>query len=148
MFPESAGLLQQLIDQGGLAIVFPSANNSALGAKWIKSGLEVPDTDGIPAMGTVATYAFSDWSLSPIVPVNATSARFEAERSTTELWIYRLGEGGERQQLREVTWAFLEERGEPEAEMWVGVYAAKPTEEADNPDQGLTVTFSDLQVDC
>jgi hypothetical protein len=49
--------------------------------------------------------------------------------------------------LREVTWAFLEERGKKGAELWVGLYAAKPTYN-ENPTEKLTVDFTDISIVC
>lgn len=130
-----------LYDQGGIAIVFPSRDGSP--NKWIKIGIEF--TDGAPALGVVATDRFSDWSLSPMDPMSASTARFEAVRSATKMWIYVII-GGHRRALREITWAFLEDRGEVGAEMLVGVYAAKPTRDEGSPEQGLAVTFKDLEI--
>lgn len=136
-------------DQGGIAIIFPESKPY----KWIKTGIEFENS--APQLGTVATYAFSDWSLSPIVPKGATSSRFTFERSTTEAWVYSVEvegnasngtETAERYPLREVTWAFLEERGEEDAEIWVGLYAAKPTYSEGDSAEGLTVEFSDLEI--
>lgn len=140
---------QTRYDQGGIAIIFPESKPY----KWIKTGIEFENK--APQLGTVATYAFSDWSLSPIVPKGATSSRFTFERSTTEAWVYSVEvdvtasngtEVAERYPLREVTWAFLEERGEEDAEIWVGLYAAKPTYSEGDSTEGLTVEFSDLEI--
>jgi hypothetical protein len=46
-----------------------------------------------------------------------------------------------------VTWAFLEERGQKDAELWVGLYAAKPTYNA-NPREKLAVNFKDISIVC
>ncbi|KAM0713475.1 hypothetical protein Q7P37_010437 [Cladosporium fusiforme] len=131
-------------DQGGLAIIFPNPDPK----KWIKTGIEVEK--GSPQFGTVGTYAFSDWSLSPVTPGNATSARFLMEREGSELWVYAVdeneGSDAGRYPLRELTWAFLEDRAEEDTEIWVGVYAAKPTYEEDDPTQGIEVFFEDLVI--
>ncbi|KAF2162442.1 hypothetical protein M409DRAFT_33236, partial [Zasmidium cellare ATCC 36951] len=116
-------------DQGGIAVFFPCSNHHhderhqkgrREPLKWVKTGIEFENS--APQFGTVGTYAFSDWSL---IPAGSNQGRFVVERSTTEMWVYAVLEE-ERYPLREVTWAFLEERGEEGAEVWVGVYAAKP----------------------
>jgi regulation of enolase protein 1 (concanavalin A-like superfamily) len=130
-------------DQGGIAIIFPEKKP----LKWVKSGIEVET--GSPQFGTVGTYAFSDWSLSPVTPANATTARFLLERDGSEMWVYVLNledPTAERYPLREVTWAFLEDRADDDVELWVGVYAAKPTYNAANMTQDLEVTFKDLVI--
>lgn len=65
-------------DQGGIAIFFPGKKPY----KWIKTGIEMEN--GVPQLGTVTTYAFSDWSLSPVVPKGTKSATFLVERNTSE----------------------------------------------------------------
>jgi hypothetical protein len=97
----------------------------------------------------VATYAFSDWSLSPITPANATTARFLVEKDKSEIWVYALdleNPDAEKYPLREVTWAFLEDRAYEDLELWVGVYAAKPTYSLANQTQDLAVLFKDLII--
>ncbi|KAF2216955.1 hypothetical protein CERZMDRAFT_119692 [Cercospora zeae-maydis SCOH1-5] len=144
---------QTRYDQGGLAIVFPSSGKKGAaavkGSKWLKTGIEVEK--GKPQLGTVATYAFSDWSLSPVVPavkgLGTVEARFEVERNGTDLWVYNVVKN-DRYPLREVPWAFLEERGKKNAEIWVGVYAAKPIFTAGKPDKKLTVEFKNLRIEC
>ncbi|TIA50609.1 hypothetical protein D6C79_02966 [Aureobasidium pullulans] len=116
-------------DQGGIAIIFPGPKP----LKWVKTGIEVEN--GAPQYGTVGTYAFSDWSLSPIQPQNATTARFIVERSGSEIY-----------PLREVTWAFLEDRADNDVVLQVGVYAGKPTYSANSSTEGLEVHFSDLVI--
>jgi regulation of enolase protein 1 (concanavalin A-like superfamily) len=128
-------------DQGGIAIIFPEKQPR----KWVKTGIEVET--GAPQFGTVGTYAFSDWSLSPVTPRNATTARFSVERDGSELWVYALNlqnPEAEKYPLREVTWAFLEDRDD--VELWVGVYAAKPTYSPANQTQDLEVLFRDLVI--
>jgi regulation of enolase protein 1 (concanavalin A-like superfamily) len=133
-------------DQGGIAIIFPSRKP----LKWVKTGIEIENS--APQLGTVATYAFSDWSLSPITPQNATTARFLVERDGSEIWVYALDlqkpEAERRYPLREVTWAFLEDRADDDdLELWVGVYATKPTYSPARETQDLKVLFADLMVD-
>jgi regulation of enolase protein 1 (concanavalin A-like superfamily) len=129
-------------DQGGIAIIFPQPKPR----KWIKTGIEVEN--GAPQFGTVGTYAFSDWSLSPVTPQNATTARFLVERDGSELWVYALDlqNPEARYPLREVTWAFLEDRADDDVELWVGVYAAKPTYSPADQTQDLKVLFRDLVI--
>lgn len=130
-------------DQGGIAVIFPQQKP----LKWVKTGIEVEN--GAPQFGTVGTYAFSDWSLSPVTPQNATTARFLLERDGSEIWVYALdlqNPDAERYPLREVTWAFLEDRADDDVELWVGVYAAKPTYSPANQTQDLKVLFKDLVI--
>ena len=132
-------------DQGGIALIFPETESQP--RKWIKTGIEVEH--GAPQFGTVGTYAFSDWSLSPVTPQNATTARFRVERDGSEIWVYALDledVDAEPYPLREVTWAFLEERADDDLELWVGVYAAKPTYSLANRTQDLEVLFGDLVI--
>ena len=77
------------------------------------------------------------------------TARFEAVRDETTLWVYVVV-GGKRQALREVKWAFLDEGegGEKGLEMKVGVYAAKPTPDAGDEKGGCEVTFEDLELEA
>ena len=97
-----------------------------------------------PFLGVVGCDRFSDWSVCPLPISTATHATFEAERVEQTLWIY-LVFNGERRPLREIKWAFLEDR-EAEAEMWVGTYAAKPTPEKD-PETGIEVIFRDFKLE-
>lgn len=194
---------QTRYDQGGLAIVFPNSGKKGAaavkGAKWLKTGLEVEN--GKPQLGTVGAYAFSDWSLSPVVPavkgLGKYEARFEIERNGSEfsfsifsfsfrafllrivvmkflmgfvlseswfiwilrlltnyfrvrsadLWVYNVVKN-DRYPLRQATWAFLEERGKKNAEIFVGVYAAKPIFTDGKPDKNLTVEFKNLRIEC
>lgn len=131
-------------DQGGIAIISPGPKP----LKWVKTGIEVEN--GALQYGTVGTYAFSDWSLSPIQPHNATTARFIVERSGSEMWVYVLNDAKNpdagRYPLREVTWAFLEDRADDDVVLQVGVYAGKPTYSANSSTEGLEVHFSDLVI--
>lgn len=54
---------------------------------WIKTGLEWEN--GGLQLSTVATYAFSDWSLSPVVPSSkggGGGVRFLVERNSSEFF--------------------------------------------------------------
>jgi hypothetical protein len=48
--------------------------------------------------------------------------------------------------LREIKWAFLEDR-ESDAETWVGTYAAKPKPERDDVEAGIEVVFRDFRLE-
>lgn len=77
-------------------------------------------------------------------------AKFRAERDGTTLWIYAAQEGEESMKpMREIKWAFME--GREEADILVGVYAAKPTPEQGSEqegahEKGIEVTFSELVI--
>ncbi len=129
-----------LYDQGGLLIVWPGQDAKS---KWVKIGIE--HFTGKPLMGVVGCDRFSDWSVSLLPIASAVHATVLAERVDTTLWVY-LVFNGERRPLREIKWAFLEER-ETDAEMWVGAYAAKPTSEKDDPEKGIEVIFRDLSLE-
>ena len=71
------------------------------------------------------------------------------ERDGSEIWVYALdlqNPDAERYPLREVTWAFLEDRADDDVELWVGVYAAKPTYSPAGQMQDLKVLFKDLVI--
>lgn len=57
---------------------------------WIKTGLEWEN--GGLQLSTVATYAFSDWSLSPVVPSSTSrgGVRFLVERNSSEFFLFFL----------------------------------------------------------
>lgn len=58
---------------------------------WIKTGLEWEN--GGLQLSTVATYAFSDWSLSPVVPSSkggGGEVRFLVERNSSEFFFLSL----------------------------------------------------------
>ncbi|KAK4570460.1 hypothetical protein LTR86_002540 [Recurvomyces mirabilis] len=137
-------------DQGGLLLSFPNSSSSEpdKGCRWIKAGIEF--FEGKPALGVVGTDRFSDWSLAPMPGAgqdDQRTARFEAVRDGTTLWVYVVV-GGERQALREVKWAFLDEGEDGDGvEMKVGVYAAKPTPDAGDEKAGVEVNFEGLEVE-
>ena len=126
-------------DQGGLMIVFPQESQPS---KWMKTGIEY--FNGKPSLSVVGCDRFSDWSLSPM-PSGGNKATFEAVRDGETLWIYSVN-GDDRWPLREIKWAFIEDRVS-DAEMWIGVCAAKPTSDKDDAQAGVEVTFQDLQID-
>lgn len=125
-----------LFDQGGIAIAFPGFQPW----KWIKTGIEF--YNGQPALSTVTADRFSDWSLCPMPGDGGDKATFECRREGDILVVSSVSDG-KKQPLREIMWAFLEDR-KTDADMYVGVYAAKPTVEAGDASQGIEVTFEDL----
>lgn len=92
-------------------------------------------------MSVVGTDRYSDWSLSPVPEEGGEGeVRIRVAREGDTLWVYAvLGDGGKRP-LREIKWAWMEGR-EADAELQVGVCAAKPGEGKDEED--LEVTFKD-----
>ncbi|KAL6895810.1 hypothetical protein HDV57DRAFT_480491 [Trichoderma longibrachiatum] len=141
-----------LYDQGGLVVTFPDERN-ANRTRFIKAGIEF--NDGAPALGVVATDILSDWSLSPITAQQKEEKNAKAtilvERDGTDAWVYVLeDEGGTRRALRQVTWAFNEDDAQGLArEVEVGIYGAKPTEEAGEGHErdGIAVTFSGFALE-
>lgn len=102
-------------------------------------------------MSVVSADAWSDWSLLPLSTSDEKAGRMtvEMERDVEEdgswgpvLRILLVGDDGEKLPIREVTWAFhdLDE----DAEMWIGVYAAKPIK--DERDE-LVVKLSDFKLE-
>ena len=79
------------------------------------------------------------------MPSGEIEATFEAVRDGETLWVYSVS-GDDRWPLREIKWAFIEDRVS-DAEMWIGVCAAKPTSDKDDAQAGVEVTFQDLQID-
>ncbi|OKL59515.1 hypothetical protein UA08_05114 [Talaromyces atroroseus] len=135
---------KNLYDQGGLILVIyqkDGDNEQQQTRKWIKTGIEF--TAGKPHISVVATDRWSDWSLTP-VPSGGNTATIEIVREEEQentLWVY-LVDGSSRFPLREVTWAFEEEKT---AECWIGAYAAKPYSSPDTDD--LAVDFQHLIVE-
>lgn len=84
----------------------------------------------------------------------------QPNHNTAELWIYNILKNHQRYPLREITWAFLENRGnnnkktkkkKKNAEIWVGVYVAKPNYSATGKrkaEKKLSVEFRDLRIEC
>ncbi|KAF2209568.1 hypothetical protein CERZMDRAFT_91352 [Cercospora zeae-maydis SCOH1-5] len=154
-------------DQGGLVLAFPSPRtpqdvthtqeihqraeedekpeNPARPSKWVKAGIEFFELSSVLAI--VGTDRFSDWSLAPMSQEFHQKARFRIEKRGTTLWIYARQEGEERMKpMREIKWAFME--GRDAEDIWVGVYAAKPTpEEGEDDEKGIEVSFSDLELE-
>lgn len=95
-------------------------------SKWIKTGIEF--YAGAPYVSTVTKDSWADWSLVAAGIVDSRQVTLEMARDAHEgtLWIYVVVAGqGEEQRIpvREVTWML----SEPEQEILVGVYVAKPT---------------------
>lgn len=131
-------------DQGGILMAFPPSPGADLhDSQWIKAGVEF--FDGEPRLGVVGTDRFSDWSLAPMAEGSAGKARFLAERQGGTVWVYVVV-GGKKVPLREVKWADLEGRGEG-AELWVGVYGAKPMPEEGDGEKGIEVLVEDLKIE-
>lgn len=72
-------------------------------------------------------------------------ASFVAEREGDTIWVYAVVRG-KKEPLREVKWADLEGRAEG-AEMWVGVYGAKPTPEEGDAKAGIDVAFEGFKIE-
>lgn len=90
----------------------------------------------------VGTDRFSDWSLSPLPKGGKDGeVRIRVEREGSTLWVHCLLEGGGKRALREIKWAWMEGR-EADAELLVGVCAAKPAEGEGEGD--LEVVFDDF----
>lgn len=142
---------QTQYDQGGLILAFEpqpapkDSDNEYDPRKWIKAGIEYFSLQSV--IGVVGTDRFSDWSLSPLSQEHHQKATFKFEKVGNTLWVYAAQEGSEKLvPMREVKWAFME--GRDQAEIWVGVYAAKPTpEEGEDGEKGLEVVFSGLKVE-
>ncbi|KAL1589135.1 hypothetical protein WHR41_01977 [Cladosporium halotolerans] len=130
-------------DQGGILIAFPPSPGADLhGSQWIKAGIEF--FNGEPKLGVVGTDRFSDWSLCPMFEEGGR-ASFVAEREGDTIWVYVFVKG-KKEPLREVKWADLEGRAEG-AEMWVGVYGAKPTPEEGDAKAGIDVAFESFKIE-
>lgn len=120
-------------DQGGLIFVLNTTDGDQ---KWVKSGIEL--THGRPYLSAVAKDNWADWSLLP-VPSGGGAATLEmAMESDHSLWIY-LVEGLQKSPIRQVTWVF----GQDVKDIWVGVYAARPSSEGGE----LSVNFGHLIID-
>lgn len=102
--------------------------------RWVKAGIEF--YDGKPMMSVVAADRWADWSLLPLeagedekegkMTVVVEREREEDGEFGSVLRVLKVGRDGKRTPIREVTWAFHD--ADEEAEMWVGMFGAKPTE--------------------
>ena len=146
-----------LYDQGGLCLIFPQQDKHRKPAQWIKTGIEV--YGGIPNVSTVVCDRWADWSLVPL-PASAGGGKvtIEMEREVEDdgqlgstLVVY-LVEGESKRPVREATWVFegvgKEEKGDQDRpDVWVGVYAAKPTEDKEDATRELKVIFEGLEIE-
>ncbi|KAI9832669.1 MAG: hypothetical protein M1819_004254 [Sarea resinae] len=128
-----------LHDHGGLIIVFLQDGDPV---KWITSGITYVNSQATVA--TVATEKWADWSLMPLPHDHGQTVTVEMNRKGPSLFVHFV-EGIEKTVIREVTWAFADEN--EEQEIWVGVYAARPNEVAEDEKKDLEVTFSHLIIE-
>ncbi|KAG6908512.1 hypothetical protein DXG01_004364 [Tephrocybe rancida] len=98
-------LPEVLYDQAGLVLLFPRDSS-----KWIKGGLEYVDEQAKRSVVvTAGKGSGADWSVAPaVVGTSDDTGRI----------------GGEV--LREVTWVFAASDGDPQEDIWVGFYGARP----------------------
>jgi regulation of enolase protein 1 (concanavalin A-like superfamily) len=130
----SANWAQQY-DQGGLVMIIDDGSGDK---KWVKTGIEF--FNGKPLVGTVATYKWSDWSLTPVISSDSASATIEMESNEDgSFWVYLLDDSGNKSPIREVTWWGDIEEG---TSVSVGVYLARVQKETTN----LLVSFRGLEV--
>lgn len=129
------GAWKEKYDQGGLILIINSPDGTR---RWVKTGIEF--LNGKAHVSVVATDRWSDWSLRPTLVANGDSAQVEIAREDDgSLWVWLIGEHGEKEPAREIAWwGDLEE----DAEVWVGVYAAKPAKEKTE----LVVDFKDFSA--
>jgi uncharacterized protein len=145
-------------DQGGLFLhLLPAAARETPAAelnaqkrdRWLKTGVEF--YEGRPNLSTVATQAWSDWSIAPPAGDGqkvTIEVRREGDELGTSLWVYELvlghsGEVEQRRPLREVCWFFADE------EEWmldVRAMAARPGK-PEGDEQELNVKFGGVVVD-
>ena len=135
-----SGSLSLLYDQAGLLLVLPSLEMTP--RRWIKLGIERTENCA-RQLSAVACDRYADWSLQPLADSDSSSVtvEFEHKEGSNALWAYMV-EKGERKAVREVTWVFADD-GEVDRELWVGVYAARPSKEGD----GLKMNFSQLVIE-
>jgi regulation of enolase protein 1 (concanavalin A-like superfamily) len=132
-----------LYDQGGLLLVMPSRNGEK--RPWLKCGIEFFHKK--PFMSVVRANSSADWSLSPIPSGTVT---IEMERGTGDdkdvLWVYVVGQDGEKMPVREVTSMFLDSDDAEDKKCWVGCFAAKPTESKEIDAKNLKVHFTGFEI--
>ncbi|KAG8811222.1 hypothetical protein FRC17_002567, partial [Serendipita sp. 399] len=146
-----SGQWTRLYDQAGLVLLWPATGKGLEDDEpptaWVKTGVEFYDEK--PNLSTVATpsTSSSDWSL---ITLNSNSVTIEVEREHKpedgpSLWVYLVTEHG-RKAVREITWAFTEDK--LLEDLLVGVYVARPTAlEGQKDDQEpLEAHFTDLSV--
>lgn len=95
------------------------------------------------ASNVVACDRYADWSLQALKELESSSVtvKFEHKEGSNALWAYLI-ENGERKAVKEVTWAFFDNR-EVDREVWVGLYAARPSKQGDD----LKMSFSELVIE-
>jgi regulation of enolase protein 1 (concanavalin A-like superfamily) len=122
-------------DQGGLVMII---HDSSGDQRWIKTGIEF--FNGQPLIGTVATYRWSDWSLTPVISFHSASVTVEIESNEDgSLWVYLFDDSGNKSPIREVTWwGEIDEQ----VKVSVGVYLARVDKEPTN----LVVSFKGLEI--
>ncbi len=124
-------------DQGGLYLGIQTPDTP----RWVKTGIEY--LDGVPLVGTVAKDRWADWSLRPLETSSVEGvATIELENASDgSLWVWLIGEGGQKLPLREVTWwgDLAKDR-----EIWIGVYVAKPAPHGETDE--LVVKFDGLDI--
>ncbi|CAA7261055.1 unnamed protein product [Cyclocybe aegerita] len=149
-----SGEWNTLYDQGGIVLYILGDDLK----KWVKTGIEF--VFGKPFVGTVATASASDWSLVPLPESAGGKVTIHVERETKgdkrlqSLWVYVVGENGERHAIREVAWVFGPDVIDYEGAtaggrtMLVGVYGARPTvpEGEGKENEELTVKLEGFEV--
>ena len=144
----ASGDWKTLYDQGGLVLILPSKSSSTQ-KRWVKAGIEFYNNK--PCMSVVAADEWADWSLLPLTGSDASKGKMtvEIEREQepngdwgTVLRVLQILDGGEKTPIREVTWAFHDV--DEQEEMWVGMFAAKPTKDIR---ESLTVHLQDFEVE-
>lgn len=117
--------------------------------RWVKTGIEFYQEK--PCMSVVGADEWADWSLLPLSAADETAGKMtvEMERDVEKdgsygsvLRILLVGAGGVKFPIREITWAFHD--CDESEEMWVGVFAAKPTKDENKE---LVVTFEGFEVE-
>lgn len=122
-------------DQGGLCLIMTSKDGTT---KWMKTGIEM--LDGQPRISVVTKDRWADWSLRPLLVPDSKSARLHIEtHDDGSLWVYLLGDDGEKHPVREVTWWG---EFESDVEIKVGPAAAKPSKEGGD----LIVSFKGFEI--
>lgn len=93
----------------------------------------------------MAADRWADWSLVQAGLKDGKEVTLEFERNKEEgtLWICII-DGEKKVPVREVTWILSEGDNK---QCWVGVYAAKPTPNAEGTEQGLKVDFKGWELD-
>lgn len=107
--------------------------------KWVKTGIEM--LNGKPRVSVVGTDTWSDWSLHPVVAADKVSATIELIVEHDHLWVYLIGDDGERHPMREITWWNALPK---DATVKVGVSAARPATEGDE----LIVHYENLVINA